>query len=80
MRDAGRRFGRRRRHLPRPRSALRAIGFAASLIAAAGLALPAQAAPSVVRDAEIEGDIRALSAPVWRIAGLEGADVGIYLV
>ena len=42
--------------------------------------LPAQAAPSVVRDAEIEGDIRALSAPVWRIAGLEGADVGIYLV
>ena len=47
---------------------------------AVGLAPMAQAGPSVLRDAEIEADIRALSAPVWRVAGLEAADIGVYLV
>jgi predicted Zn-dependent protease len=42
---------------------------------------PASAAePSGVRDAEIENAIRTLANPVWRAAGLEPNDVGIYLV
>ena len=50
------------------------------MLAAVGLALPAQAGPSVICDAEIESDIRALSTPVWRVGGLEAADIGIFLV
>ncbi len=37
-------------------------------------------AANAIRDAEIENDIRILSAPVWRAAGLEPNDVGIYLI
>ena len=61
--------------------ALRALVLAASLAAMAGLAPPAQAAAATyIRDAEIEGDIRTLARPIWRAAGLEPEDVGIYLV
>jgi predicted Zn-dependent protease len=42
-------------------------------------AAPAQAA-NAIRDAEIENDIRTLSRPVWRAAGLDPGDVGVYLV
>jgi predicted Zn-dependent protease len=60
---------------------LRAVALAASLVAAGGIAPPVRAAgPTVIRDAEIEGDIRALAAPVWRAGGLEGGDIGVYLV
>ena len=38
------------------------------------------AAPSAIRDTEIENDIRTLASPIWRVAGLDPADVGIYLV
>jgi predicted Zn-dependent protease len=69
----------RRWRLPRPLAALRAVALAATL-AAGGLPPQAQAAATVIRDAEIEADIRALSAPIWRVAGLEGADVAVYLV
>ncbi|MGE5271951.1 MAG: M48 family metalloprotease [Thiohalocapsa sp.] len=40
----------------------------------------AAAAANAIRDAEIENDIRTLAAPIWRAAGLEPADVGIYLI
>src|SRR5258707_12806891 len=34
----------------------------------------------LLRDAEIENGIKAMAAPIWRAAGLEPSDVGIYLV
>jgi predicted Zn-dependent protease len=53
----------------------------AALVAATCLPPPARAAEvHGIRDAEIEQDIRTLAAPVWRAAGLEPRDVGIYLV
>src|SRR5437763_9972665 len=39
-----------------------------------------QGAASAIRDTEIENDIRTLASPIWRAAGLEPRDVGIYLV
>jgi predicted Zn-dependent protease len=38
------------------------------------------AEPSGIRDSEIENAIRVLAAPIWRAAGLEPNDVGIYLI
>ena len=35
---------------------------------------------NVIRDTEIENDVRALATPVWRVGGLAPADIGIYLV
>jgi predicted Zn-dependent protease len=35
---------------------------------------------TAIRDTEIENDIRTMAGPVWRAAGLEPRDVGIYLV
>jgi predicted Zn-dependent protease len=40
----------------------------------------ARAAATYLRDAEIEADIRAMATPIFRAAGLEPNDVGIYLV
>ena len=40
----------------------------------------AHAGGNAIRDAEIESDLRTLSRPVWRAAGLEPADVGVYLI
>ena len=34
----------------------------------------------MLRDTEIESDIRTMATPIWRAAGLEPSDVGIYLV
>jgi len=53
----------------------------ATLIAALCL-MPriASSAELMLRDAEIENDIKAMAAPIWRAAGLEPSDVGIYLV
>jgi len=39
-----------------------------------------QAAEMLLRDAEIENGIKAMASPIWRAAGLEPNDVGIYLV
>ncbi|MGC2414792.1 MAG: M48 family metalloprotease [Stellaceae bacterium] len=39
-----------------------------------------QGAPTVLRDTEIENDIRTLASPIWRAAGLAPGDVGVYLV
>jgi predicted Zn-dependent protease len=58
----------------------------AVLALCAGLAQPAWAQRDgndhlkIVRDTEIENDIRTLAAPIWRAAGLEPTDMGIYLV
>jgi predicted Zn-dependent protease len=38
------------------------------------------AAELLLRDAEIENDIKIIASPIWRAAGLEPNDVGIYLV
>jgi len=35
---------------------------------------------SLLRDTEIEGDIRAMMTPVWKVAGLDPDAVHIYLV
>ena len=40
----------------------------------------AGAAPSAIRDTEIENDIRTLAGPVLRAAGLDPGDVAIYLI
>ena len=53
-------------------------GFAAALLC--GLRHADAAAPMAIRDTEIENDIRTLASPVWRAAGLDPSDVGIYLV
>jgi predicted Zn-dependent protease len=71
---------RRRAGPPMAARALRIL-VAAAMVAATCLPPPAQAAEaSGIRDTEIEQDIRTLTAPVWRAAGLEPRDVGIYLV
>ena len=56
--------------------ALAAAGFVALC---AGARAP-NAAEVLLRDAETENNIKAMAAPIWRAAGLEPSDVGIYLV
>ena len=56
------------------------IGWLAAMACGARQADAADAAPRVIRDTEIENDIRTLATPIWRAAGLEPHDVGIYMV
>ena len=68
-----------------PDRSLRALVLAGGLAAIAFCAHPArahegQSGPSAIRDTEIENDIRTLASPIWRAAGLDPGDVGIYLV
>ena len=56
--------------------ALAAAGFVALC---AGARAP-NAAEVLLRDAETENNIKTMAAPIWRAAGLEPSDVGIYLV
>lgn len=35
---------------------------------------------TILRDTEIENDIRTLGTPIWRVAGLDAATMGIYVV
>jgi predicted Zn-dependent protease len=60
----------------------RAAGLAATLLVIVGLwSRPVAAAgEQVLRDSEIENDIRTLVSPIWRVAGLEPSGVGIYIV
>jgi predicted Zn-dependent protease len=53
-----------------------AIGLAASLV----IAQAAAAAESIIRDTEIEGDIRTMVTPIWKAAGLEPTSLHVYLV
>jgi len=55
---------------------LAAAGFVALC---AGARAP-NAAEVLLRDAETENNIKTMAAPIWRAAGLEPSDVGIYLV
>jgi predicted Zn-dependent protease len=59
---------------------LRGFVLVAWLVAMTGGARVAGAASTAIRDTEIEHDIRMLAAPIWRVAGLEPGDVGIYLI
>lgn len=58
---------------------LLALAFAAAILVTACFA-PQAGAVSSIRDAEIESDLRTLSRPIWRAAGLEPNDVAVYLV
>jgi predicted Zn-dependent protease len=53
-----------------------AIGLAASLV----ITQTASAAESIIRDTEIEGDIRTMVTPIWKAAGLEPSSLHVYLV
>jgi predicted Zn-dependent protease len=66
---------------PRPfrTGAALVIALCAAIAATPRLA-QADAAASGIRDAEIEADIRTLATPVWRAAGLNPSDVGVYLI
>jgi len=59
---------------------LRGVVLMASLVAAIAVPHRAQAAATGLRDTEIENDIRTLASPVWRAAGLEPSDVGVYMI
>ena len=61
-------------------STLRVIALVAVLAAACAVAQARAADLAAIRDAEIETDIKTMAAPIWRAAGLEPADVGIYLI
>ena len=54
------------------------------LVAITALTIAAGSVPALagnaIRDTEIENDIRAMAAPIFRAAGLEPNDVGIYLI
>ncbi|MFZ2003926.1 MAG: M48 family metalloprotease [Stellaceae bacterium] len=70
----------------RGRSCICLLYAAAILLVAAGpLARTARAdvggdSGTILRDTEIENDIRALGTPIWRVAGLDAATMGIYIV
>ncbi len=59
---------------------LRAVVLVAWIAAITGGAHRAQADATSIRDTEIENDIRTLASPIWRVAGLDLNDVGIYLI
>jgi predicted Zn-dependent protease len=50
------------------------------LAASVAFARPLAAAETVIRDTEIEADIRAIITPIWRAAGLEPSSLHVYLV
>jgi predicted Zn-dependent protease len=60
-------------------------GFAAALLLAGVPCRPAWCdvggrGMEILRDTEIENDIRTMATPIWRVAGLDASQVGIYLV
>ena len=67
-------------------SCIHLLRVAAILLVAAGpLARTARAdvggdTGTILRDTEIENDIRTLGTPIWRVAGLDAATMGIYIV
>jgi predicted Zn-dependent protease len=58
----------------------RLLRAAAIVLAVAALWPRPVAADEVLRDTEIEKDIKTMAAPIWRAAGLDPTGVGIYLV
>jgi predicted Zn-dependent protease len=55
------------------------VSAAAAVVLLAGLARPA-GAQSVIRDTEIEADIRTMISPVWKAAGLDPDALHVYLI
>jgi predicted Zn-dependent protease len=60
----------------RPYARATAILLAASV----AFARPVAAAETVIRDTEIEADIRTMVTPIWKAAGLEPSSLHVYLV
>jgi predicted Zn-dependent protease len=60
----------------RPYARATAILLAASV----AFARPVAAADTVIRDTEIEADIRTMVTPIWKAAGLEPSSLHVYLV
>jgi predicted Zn-dependent protease len=58
----------------------RHLVVAAILFAVVGSCEHAVAAEEILRDSEIENDIRTIAAPIWRVAGLDPNTMGIYIV
>ena len=56
------------------------LAAAAVLLVTAAWPQAAAAGDQVLRDTEIENDIRTLVSSVWRVAGLEPSGVGIYMI
>ena len=50
------------------------------MVAAIVCARPAAAAETIIRDTEIEADIRTMMTPIWKAAGLEPSSLHVYLV
>src|SRR5213076_1044496 len=50
------------------------------LVASLVIAQAAAAGESIIRDTEIEGDIRTMVTPIWKAAGLEPSSLHVYLV
>src|SRR5215470_10207948 len=50
------------------------------LAAAIAVARPAAAAETIIRDTEIEADIRTMVTPIWKAAGLDPSALHVYLV
>jgi predicted Zn-dependent protease len=71
----------RRRAAARRSAGFRILSAAAIFLVAAGTwSRAALAAEDILRDTEIEKDIRTLATPIWRVAGLDPSSVGIYVV
>lgn len=63
-----------------PAGSLRAFVLVAVAAMMTCGAHPAAAQKNGIRDTEIENDIRTLAGPIWRVAGLDPKDVGVYLI
>jgi len=50
------------------------------LVASVAVAHPVAAAETIIRDTEIEADIRTMVTPIWKAAGLEPSSLHVYLV
>ena len=50
------------------------------LAASVAFARPAAAGETIIRDTEIEADIRTMVTPIWKAAGLEPSSLHVYLV
>ena len=61
---------------------LRALILTTAVALAASLAVVSvrAVAENVIRDTEIEGDIRTMVTPIWKVAGLEPSSLHVYLV
>ena len=50
------------------------------VVAAVAFSQPATAGDTIIRDTEIEADIRTMVTPIWKAAGLEPSALHVYLV